>query len=188
MIRMHFTQALALSTFVFLSSAVAAQITFDPRLDRGGARESDDCQRAVGASRTRSRCEREPEPAARTTVQQEIKVSIEVPVEPSNQCEATSTTEYQQRNTVARVNTALAVAGCAAAAGGLTVTARIRDAGGEVKSLEFNETWQRSGDQEVAMTADYPIGENVDLLSVRVRQLTCTCAEAVGAEAAGPVD
>ena len=32
-----------------------------------------------------------------------------------------------------------------------------------------------SADQDVAFTADYPIGENVELVSVSLRGLTCTC-------------
>ena len=37
--------------------------------------------------------------------------------------------------------------------------------------------WQRTDDADVTFTADYPIGENVELLSVRLRGLTCTCAD-----------
>lgn len=140
----------------------------------------------MGASRTRARrCE--PEQAATATAtattQRELTVTLDQPELPTAQCEATSTTEYQQRNTVARVNTTLSIGGCTAASGELTVATRTRDAAGEVKSVEFSETWQRSDDHDVKLSADYPIGENVDLVSVRVRGLTCTCAEAPSEEA-----
>jgi hypothetical protein len=35
----------------------------------------------------------------------------------------------------------------------------------------------------VSFTADYPIGENVELVSARVRGLSCTCATAAAATA-----
>jgi hypothetical protein len=60
----------------------------------------------------------------------------------------------------------------------------VRDESGEVKSLEFNETWQRSDAKSVVLEADYPIGENVELVNARVRGLTCTCAGEVPSEAA----
>lgn len=181
----HAAPLLTLAALVLFAPAVSAQITFDPRIDT----RRDNCG-AVGASRTgaRSRCEPEraaptPAPAAATT-EQDLTVRLEIPPVPSAQCEATATTQYQQRNTVARVDTTLSIAGCPAASGELTVVARIRDEAGEIKSLEFAETWQRAEAGEVELTADYPIGENVDLVNVRVRGLTCTCAGDAAADAA----
>lgn len=117
---------------------------------------------------------RTPEPAE----QQQINVPIHAPAPAlvSAQCGATATTEYRQANTVARVNGALAISDCAAASGTYTVIVRIRDESDAEKLLEFNETWQRSDDQDVKFTADYPIGENMYLMSTRIRNLTCTCA------------
>ena len=91
-----------------------------------------------------------------------------------------ATSEYQQRNTIARLISTLAIADCPAAASGtFTVAVRVRDDSGETKPpVEFSETWQRSDDQDVKFTKDYPIGENVELVSVRVRNLRCTCADA----------
>jgi len=37
--------------------------------------------------------------------------------------------------------------------------------------------WQRSDDQDVSFTSDYPIGDDVDLVSVRLRGLSCTCGD-----------
>lgn len=173
MTRIHVTSLLALAAFWLLAPTVSAQISFDPRIDE----RKDNCG-SVGASRTRARsranCEQE---QTTTAVEQEIKLAIDLPDLEISQCEATSTTQYQQRNTIARVDTTVAVGSCAAASGEHTVTARIRDSSGEVKSIEFEEKWQRSDGQDVKLTADYPIGENVDLLSVRVRGLSCTCAD-----------
>ena len=111
-------------------------------------------------------------------VEQEIKIPIELPALPSAQCEAAAESEYQQRNTLARLISTIAVADCTAASGTFTATVRVRDESGEIKPLEFSETWQRSDDQDVKFTKDYPIGENVELVSVRVRGLRCTCADA----------
>jgi hypothetical protein len=32
-------------------------------------------------------------------------------------------------------------------------------------------------DRDVSFSADYPIGDDVELVSVRLRNLTCTCAD-----------
>ncbi len=116
--------------------------------------------------------------------EQELKILIETPAMPNLQCEAVATTNYNQRNTLARVESTIKIADCTKASGELTVSVRIRDASGEIKPLEFNAPWQRSDDADVSFTADYPIGENVDLMSVRVRGLRCTCADAAETAAA----
>ncbi len=110
-------------------------------------------------------------------VEQELKISLDLPDLASSQCEATSAVVYEQRNAVARVENTIKVADCTAASGEFTVTLRVRDDSGEIKTLELMETWQRADDQDVSFSADYPIGENVDLLSARVRGLRCTCAD-----------
>jgi len=94
------------------------------------------------------------------------------------QCEATTLTEYQQRNNVARVTGTVSIANCpAGTAGNFTLVARVRDESGEIKPVEFNETWQRSDAQDHSFNRDYPIGDNVELMNVRVRDLSCTCAD-----------
>jgi hypothetical protein len=110
-------------------------------------------------------------------LERELKITITLPELSNAQCSATSTTKYEQRNTIARVNGTLAVSDCTVASGAFTVAVRTRDEDGAEKPLEFSETWQRSDDQEVPFTADYPIGENMELVSVRLRGLTCTCAD-----------
>jgi len=117
----------------------------------------------------------QPEPTVLRS-EQELKVSIETPALASTQCQATTTAAYEQRNTNARVRGTIKVESCTAASGEFTVTIRVRDDSGEVKTLELKETWQRDDDQDVSFSTDYPIGENVDLVSARVRGLSCTCA------------
>ena len=87
-------------------------------------------------------------------------------------------TEFQQRNNVARVSGTVSISSCpAGTTGTFTLVARVRDDAGEIKPIEFNETWQRADAADHSFNTDYPIGENVELMSVRVRGLTCTCAD-----------
>jgi hypothetical protein len=111
--------------------------------------------------------------------EQDLTVVIEeAPAQPSGpQCEATTLTEYFQRNKVAHVEGTVSVANCSAGtAGSFTLVARVRDENGEIKPIEFSETWQREDAQDHPFNSDYPIGENVELMNVRVRGLKCTCA------------
>ncbi|HUQ52238.1 MAG TPA: hypothetical protein VM692_08440 [Gammaproteobacteria bacterium] len=47
----------------------------------------------------------------------------------------------------------------------------------------FDETWQRDDAEDIKFNADYAIGENVELVGVRLRSLECTCAATTEAEA-----
>jgi hypothetical protein len=112
-----------------------------------------------------------------------LAVVLEEPVAPAAaagpQCAASTLTEYQQRNNVARVTGTVSISSCPAGTTGMfTLVARVRDDNGEIRPIEFNETWQRNDTQDHIFNTDYPIGENVELVSVRVRGLVCTCAEA----------
>jgi hypothetical protein len=94
------------------------------------------------------------------------------------QCEATTLTEYQQRNNVARVNGTVSLAACpAGTTGTFTLVARVRDDSGESRTIEFAEAWQRDDTEDHTFDTDYPIGDDVELMSVRVRNLKCSCAE-----------
>ena len=115
--------------------------------------------------------------AATVRTEQELTISIEVPALPSAQCEATVSTDYHQRNTVVRVASTIEVEGCAAAAGEFTLAVRVKGDDGPREPLEFKQPWQRTDAADVTLSADYPIGENVELVSVRTRDLRCTCAD-----------
>jgi hypothetical protein len=92
-------------------------------------------------------------------------------------CEASTLTEYQQSNNVARVSGTVGISACpAGTTGSFTVVARVRDESGATTPIEFSETWQRADAQDHVFSSNYPIGDNVFLESVRVRNLTCTCA------------
>jgi hypothetical protein len=92
------------------------------------------------------------------------------------QCEASTLTDFQQLNDVARVSGTVSISMCpAGTTGSFTLVARVRDDSGATTPIEFSETWQRADAQDHTFNSDYPIGENVDLVSVRVRNLRCTC-------------
>lgn len=100
-----------------------------------------------------------------------------IPLGPTGpQCEASTRTEFQQYNDVARVSGTVSISMCpAGTTGSFTLVANVRDEAGAVSPIEFSETWQRADAQDHTFDSDYPIGENVDLMSVRVRNLKCTC-------------
>jgi hypothetical protein len=192
MSRLHVIALLALSAFALPASSASAQFIYGPGMQGGSDRstsgrvtERDDiytCQAAPGGSRVRENCEIE---TTTVRLEQEISLLFKLNALPlATQCGATTTTAYQQLNTIARVNGTLEITDCAAASGAFTVAVRVKDDRGEERPLEFSQTWQRSDDEDVTFSADYPIGENVELVSVRLRDLRCTCADAPEAEQA----
>jgi hypothetical protein len=108
----------------------------------------------------------------------ELTVTIEPPKVVDAQCAADYESSYHQRNTAARVETTIRVQSCTVASGEFTITLRVKGEDGEIKALELDETWARTDDMDVSLSADYPIGENVELVSARVRGRRCTCADA----------
>jgi hypothetical protein len=201
MTRIRITALLAVSTLALASLSIAdAQQIFGgggtaTTSNQGSATGENvpQCQAAPGGSRMRKRdqagCEGVAEPAAVRTEQQ-LKVSLEVPQPEVLQCEASTLTEYQQRNNVARVTGSVSITNCpGGSAGTFDVVARVKDESGEIKPIEFAEKWQRDDKGNSPFTGDYPIGDNVELMNVRIRNLKCTCAEAPAAapaEAAPP--
>ena len=182
--RIHLATSLALLA-VSASSGVA-QVFERPEPPQpvpniGGVNERNDvpiCGTTAGASRVRrNNCELEtPEEAEREAIVR--TPPIELPRFLAPQCEATATTEYVQQGTVARIDSTVSLAQCpAGSAGEFTFVITVRDDGGATKPLEFKETWQRSDDRDARFAADYPIGEGVTLVGVRMRDLICTCVE-----------
>ena len=194
MSKLHVAALVALCAAGPAASTAFAQAIFRPgagAADRSiHGRVTDDdvytCAAAPGGSRVRANCEVETETAT-FEMQQRLKIALKPPPLPGEQCGATTTTQYQQRDTVARVNGTLHITDCALASGAFTVAVRVKDESGAETPLEFHETWERSGGaDDVAFTADYPIGENTELVNVRLRGLSCTCSEAAAAPASPP--
>lgn len=92
-------------------------------------------------------------------------------------CQATASLDYFQRGNEAQVETSIDTEDCSAAEGAFVVKLTIRADGEEEPSvLDFEETWERNDDAPVESMRRYPIGDNVDLLRVRTRKLSCTCS------------
>jgi hypothetical protein len=92
-------------------------------------------------------------------------------------CKAQVWTEYLQKNTVARVNGGVINEDCGPSSGEFTISVRFKDESGEVKTAEYVEQWERDDDQEVLFEGDYLMAENVDLIRVRARKVSCVCTE-----------
>lgn len=136
------------------------------------------CQSLSSASRTRaSQCG--DEKTAAESVEKEIALRLELPAIETAQCEAALSIEYLQIGAIAKVDGVIENKDCAASGGEYRIEARVRDENGETQTLEFSESWQREDDQPVNFSAEYPIGENVELLRMRSSGLRCECAEAI---------
>ena len=109
-------------------------------------------------------------------------VPVEVQLEyKSNDCEARLSLEYFQRGENAQVNSTLTNGQCAASQGTYTIQVRYRGDDGELKTRDFAETWSREDAEPVLASKQYFVGEDVDLVRVRSRRLTCTCNDAAAA-------
>jgi hypothetical protein len=105
-----------------------------------------------------------------------IRIPIPVFTLKGPQCEASTYTEYEQFGNVARVTGRVSISACpAATTGKFALVARVRDEAGAITPIEFSEMWQSADADDYIFYADYPIGDNVFLENVRVRNLTCTC-------------
>lgn len=101
------------------------------------------------------------------------RIELKAPL--TNVCNATMSLRYSQRNTLVHVAKTIENPNCGASHGDVTIVIRTLSDDGEEKTLEFPETWTRSDDQPVVIETEYQIGENVDLKTVRSRQLKCYC-------------
>lgn len=157
-------------------AALSLLLSFAPHAvaqsDAPGAGRSAEC--IPRASRAAPSCD----PATVTLeTTQEVTFALELPAVKVVQCATTVEIEYTQRDTNVSVEGTIDHKDCAASNGEYRLTVSVREPSGELRRLEFEESWQRADDQPVAFKAQYPIGENVDLVSIRARQLRCTCAD-----------
>ena len=120
------------------------------------------------------------------SVAKELPIEIRTHIGSTPTCQPTMSISYEQRNDVARVEGTIENEACAACTGDYTIAVRIRDESGESKTLEFPATWQRADDRPVTFTTDYPIGANVDIVSVRSKSLHCVCVAVVPPSADAP--
>ena len=107
-----------------------------------------------------------------------ITVSGTLKVPQNAYCAATYAVEYTQKDTKVGVAGVIDNKDCAASSGEYKLLVRVRGETGDVKTLDFLGSWQRDDDAPVKFSGDYPIGNNVDLVNVRVVQVRCTCSDA----------
>jgi hypothetical protein len=110
----------------------------------------------------------------------EFSKTIEMKMESqTNHCAATASVDYFQRGPEAQLEATIDNHDCAASSGKFVVEVTIRTDGAEAsEKLKFPETWSREDDASVVVNRRYPIGDDTDLLRVKVRNMRCTCTEA----------
>jgi hypothetical protein len=173
--RMLLHAAAALAALALAMAVTPAAAQDDPRLREGKFVVG--C--ADGTTGTRIACDSKEQSEA-VRVEKEITIPVRLTPRETSSCQATMSLEYHQRDTIARVAGTIRNEACAASSGEYTIVVTTRDEQGDTRVVEFQETWRRSDDQHVQTIADYPIGENVDLVSVRARRLSCACDDAPG--------
>ena len=117
----------------------------------------------------------EPEFSETTSRTKTMEIKIE---STSNLCSAIASLDYQQRGAEAEVATSVHTDDCAAANGSYMLKITVRgDADKEPRILSFEESWERSDNTPVESLRRYPIGDDVDLLRIKARKLSCRCAD-----------
>jgi len=168
---------------VALSSLVAGAQSSNDQAQIGQPRTSQTEEQHCPLASTRGPAQ----PAERVaSCEKKVTLRVETPINvtttlkaPKNAyCAANYAVDYTQKDTKVGVAGVIENKDCAASSGEYKLLVRVRDETGEVKTLDFLGSWQRDDDQPVKFGGDYPIGNNVDLVNVRVTQVRCTCADA----------
>ncbi|MGP1609567.1 MAG: hypothetical protein ACTS5G_02590 [Burkholderiales bacterium] len=108
----------------------------------------------------------------------EITTTLTTPEIVFTDCQAAIALEYSQRGAIARVQGEINNETCPASSGTFVVSIRTAADDGETLTTEYPETWQRSDAGTVSFSADYDIGENVELVRVRTLRSRCKCTAA----------
>ena len=165
---MHIARKLALLPLLGVAAISMAQDASHP-FDRvpGCVREN--------SSRLSSACREIPPPPIIIRHELESSTRITVPEVESLDCQAEVSIRYQQRNTIAKVDGTIENESCAASSGSFVISIGTMGESSELKTQEFSQSWRRDDDQLVTFSADYEIGENVDLVRVRALSVQCRC-------------
>lgn len=97
-------------------------------------------------------------------------------------CKADLRIEYFQKGADAHVKTMLSNEACGASSGNYTIRIRYKDSQGELGLVEYEEAWNRDDDVTVTNEKDYFVGDDVDLVRVNTRRLSCMCTESQATE------
>jgi len=108
------------------------------------------------------------------TFEKRVPVKLEYD---SGSCKAELRIEYLQKNTDAHVKSDLSNEDCGASSGKYRIRIRYKDAEGELGLLEFEETWDRDDNVTVTSEKDYFVGDDIDIIRVNTRGLSCSCKE-----------
>ena len=133
------------------------------------------CRFLAGLAVLTLACAAIPAAQSQQTAEKTFTIPLEIK-EHQRYCKAKVTLEYSQYNTEAGIKGLIENPDCGASSGGYTLAIRVRDDDGNFANFEHEETWGRDDDQPIAFDRRYPIGENVDLIRVRARGITCICA------------
>ena len=158
---------------LIVSAASTGSAQDEPDIERQYQPDEIPTCNVASASRTREACD-EGAPQVKRT-ERELSLSFEVAAPDLRQCEIAIDNEYYQRDTIVRVNSMIKNSDCAASSGAFDIELQVRNMDGGTERLVFHELWQRDDDQPVKFTADYPIGENLELVRLRSRGPSCTC-------------
>jgi hypothetical protein len=173
----------AMTSFVritgFLLTGIALTALAQDEADVEARYEPDETPtcNVASASRTREACAEEAPTVLRS--ERELRLRLELAAPQSLECESSVDLKYFQRDTFARVTGMIENETCTASSGTFEIEARVEEEDGERRALVFSESWERNDDQPVEFSAEYPIGEDVYLVRLRARGLSCTCAEPV---------
>ncbi|MEL7538233.1 MAG: hypothetical protein AAFZ58_09970 [Pseudomonadota bacterium] len=113
-----------------------------------------------------------------TQVEHELEQSFTVDLsvaQPPPPCRGQIQLEYDQYDTVARVDAELTGESCVIESFTYTLVVRVRDENYDVASVNHAIQWSADQAQQSLGSGDYPIGSDVDLVDVRARQFSCDC-------------
>lgn len=106
----------------------------------------------------------------------EIRTTTVIPLEMHiGGCAAKLSLQYWQKGSEAEVESTLTNNDCGPSAGEYRLLVRYRDEAGELHTNEYVESWQRSHAEPLVSRKLYAIGDNVDLVRVLSRGLSCRC-------------
>jgi len=114
---------------------------------------------------------------ARFIVEQEIPTKMQLPEIQFNSCQAFITLQYDQRDTLARVEATVENESCITSMGEYELLFNIRDENGVSRNLSFSEAWEQKEDSLLKSSQDYPSGKNVTLKRVVAQRGHCKCTD-----------
>jgi hypothetical protein len=125
-----------------------------------------------------SRIKRDPDAdTAKFIVEHGIPIKMQLPEIQSNSCQAIIMLQYDQRDTLARVEAIVENESCITSMGEYELLFNIRDENGVSRNLSFSEAWEQKEDSLLKSSQDYPIGKNVTLKRVVAQRVHCKCTD-----------